>query len=1106
MKKILRVISVFIIFCTILANLNLVNAIEQENIVDKQTEDIEDEQNNVEEENIPTENERVLPEENEDNRSEDIIYRMDEDGNIFEATDLDLPGLVEEEEDFIQPFSIREQVAVVNFNRGVNAVTNYTEAGTGRAGYTHGQFGADAAYLEHSADGRQVKFMLSDVVGWVDASLVQIVRYDNPNARTLSYYTVNSNGRIVHNISTNINSSSHGTALTVGLANAAPYLRTGVRYYSYDGHYFYDNSDGNGYSRMIADYRNGVRTNSVNPNNPYYNYFQYLPHRSTTNYTAAELNRYLVSRIPNDPQSKMVNTGESFIRSQNTHGVNALLMYGVAINESNWGRSNIAQTRNNLFGHAAIDSNPGGNATGYATVADSIEHHANGFLSRGYLNANDWRYGGGHVGSKGSGVNIQYASDPYWGVKAASQAWVLDLTLGPKDAYKYTLGIKDTINTNHTLATVRNAASSSATGLYTTAAGTTTRAISNYPFILLDQAPQNGFYRIQSNTTLNANRTAINPTGTFNFTRDHVFMPVTNTTIVGQLDTENTVGAETGKGPNESTIRYMANSQNVGWLGEVTELNTAGTTGRNLNLYQMRITMISVPRSTHLSGKIFTSDRGWIEYSNIESDTTVGMEGSPIQIVNFDLNNVPGYRLEYRVHSESHGWQAWTIQGNNAGTSGRNIQAIEFRLIADDSVTVEGPQIYTRGFLRNIGWTQHVPDGESLEGVGSGNALEALHVGIDNVSSYQLSAKVYMQGEGWRTYNNIHGDTTLGSDTEGKMIEGLIFELEGYQLQYRVHLQQLGWQDWTDEGQVAGAIGAGFRIENIQFTILDEEKPIASPSITYRTQVETDGWLPYVRNGQTSGTEGQSKRMETIRLALSNVGPDVYISARVHVQTDGWKTYNNVTASTDIGTVGEGKRLEAMIFEMHNNPGYKLQYRVQVQQLGWQGWADQGNVAGTTGSGLRVEAIQFRIVECDGLQSKPGITYRSYVQQNGWLPYVQEGQTSGTSGEAKRLEALRLSLYNVPEDAYISGDVHVQTDGWLNYSRISELTDVGTLGQSKRLEAVNFKLHNVSGYKLQYRVHAQTHGWLPWTDEGEVAGTIGEAKRVEAIEFRIVKK
>ncbi len=54
----------------------------------------------------------------------------------------------------------------------------------------------------------------------------------------------------------------------------------------------------------------------------------------------------------------------------------------------------------------------------------------------------------------------------------------------------------------------------------------------------------------------------------------------------------------------------------------------------------------------------------------------------------FNLVNVPGYHLEYRVHSSDIGWQDWVKQGNYAGNSSKDIQAIDFRLVADDTVKV----------------------------------------------------------------------------------------------------------------------------------------------------------------------------------------------------------------------------------------------------------------------------------------------------------------------------------------------------------------------------------------------------------------------------------
>ena len=64
----------------------------------------------------------------------------------------------------------------------------------------------------------------------------------------------------------------------------------------------------------------------------------------------------------------------------------------------------------------------------------------------------------------------------------------------------------------------------------------------------------------------------------------------------------------------------------------------------------------------------------------------MGNSNTALQKVNFTLNNLSGYKLQYRVHSADIGWQNWIDQGNDAGTIGKNIQAIDFRLIHGSSV------------------------------------------------------------------------------------------------------------------------------------------------------------------------------------------------------------------------------------------------------------------------------------------------------------------------------------------------------------------------------------------------------------------------------------
>jgi uncharacterized protein YjdB len=46
---------------------------------------------------------------------------------------------------------------------------------------------------------------------------------------------------------------------------------------------------------------------------------------------------------------------------------------------------------------------------------------------------------------------------------------------------------------------------------------------------------------------------------------------------------------------------------------------------------------------------------------------------------------------------------------------------------------------------------------------------------------------------------------------------------------------------------------------------------------------------------------------------------------------------------------------------------YVISYRAHVQNLGWTDWMTDGKTAGTTGLGLRLEAIQIKVEEANPL-------------------------------------------------------------------------------------------------------------------------------------------
>ena len=406
---------------------------------------------------------------------------------------------------------------VVNFRvkSSASEITTYMNCENGQQGYINGYSMSDGAFLGY--ENGKVKFKAAGVTGLVNPSEVGIIDYDN--AKTVSCYKT-SNGGLYHYVANIItNSDSYYSVNYIG--NIPSYLSNNTTYYSYDGHYFYAS-----YNRMIDDYKNGVYSNSVNSNNPYYNYFQYLPARSKTSLTASQLDQYTIQMVSS---GKLLNAGSSLISNQNTYGVNALIMYANAALESGWGQSQIAINRNNLFGHGAVDSNPYYGANGYASVDDCVKYHAKMFISEGYCDPKDYsgRYYGSHLGDKESGINVKYASDPYWGEKIAHICWSVQNGLGVNEVNKYTLGIA-----NGNVAFYTNPDSNL---LFNSG------NFSSYPIILLSKS--NGYYKVQSDPTLNENRTSITQDkGEYNFDQYYAYINANSVYALNSVQNGNTSG------------------------------------------------------------------------------------------------------------------------------------------------------------------------------------------------------------------------------------------------------------------------------------------------------------------------------------------------------------------------------------------------------------------------------------------------------------------------------------------------------------------------------------------------------------------------------------
>ena len=286
-------------------------------------------------------------------------------------------------------------------------------------------------------------------------------------------------------------------------------------------------------------------------------------------------------------------------------------------------------------------------------------------------------------------------------------------------------------------------------------------------------------------------------------------------------------------------------------------------------------------------------------------------------------------------------------------------------------------------------------------------------------------------------------------------------------IRYQTHVQDIGWQGWKSNGEVAGTSGQSLRLEGMN---IDVEG--ADNAIEYRTHVQDIGWQGWVRDGEMTGTSGRALRLEAIEIRLKG----------------------------DMASI------------------YDIYYRVHAQSIGWMDWAKNGQSAGTAGLSYRLEAIQIKLVPKGG--AAPGSTavpfkdasgsagasvkYQTHVQNVGWQGWKSNGEVAGTSGQSLRLEGMYIDIEGA--DNAIEYRTHVQDIGWQGWVRDGEMT--GTSGRSLRLEAIEIRLKGdmAANYDIYYRVHAQNIGWMDWAKNGKSAGTAGLSYRLEAIQIVIVQK
>lgn len=465
------------------------------------------------------------------------------------------------------------------------------------------------------------------------------------------------------------------------------------------------------------------------------------------------------------------------------------------------------------------------------------------------------------------------------------------------------------------------------------------------------------------------------------------------------------------------------------------------------------------------------------------------------------------------------------------------------------------PSLTIQAHVQKIGWMTPTSDDTTIGNPGNSESIEALKIQSTGNMNLGITGSVLVQGKGWTP--NIGEDEIWGTTGESRHLEAIRLNVspesaKDYDIYYRVYAQRYGWLGWTKNSLPAGTEGYNLRMEGLQIRIVKKGERINGKTsnafitnqvhvVRFETGTHATITRQKVQNGKCAGRPKDPTRLGyrltgwytdktylhpwsfnqaiTKDMTLYAGWQPKYkadISTSVHVQRLGW--LDAVQDNAIAGTTGSGLRMEALRLNSVGPVNLGIMAQAHVQKIGWQSWKNEGSLIGTQGQSKRIEAIRIKLNR--EATNKYDVYYRVHAQHFGWMGWTKNGAKAGTAGYGYRLEALQIKVilkgspapfndrmtqtdqsFIYPKVKY---SVHVQRIGW--QQDVKDGAIAGTSGKSLRLEAVKIEKGSdeLPDGDITYRTHIQGTGWeKEWQKNNHLSGTSGRGLRLEAIQIKL---
>lgn len=457
----------------------------------------------------------------------------------------------------------------------------------------------------------------------------------------------------------------------------------------------------------------------------------------------------------------------------------------------------------------------------------------------------------------------------------------------------------------------------------------------------------------------------------------------------------------------------------------------------------------------------------------------------------FPVTKIKALGVRYITHVQDIGWMNWVSNGEVSGTTGR-AKRMEALYIQLDDYSIYN-KIKYQTHVQDIGWMNWVNGGEMAGTNYQAKRMEAIRVMLDSslTNQYSVYYRAHVQDIGWMNW--VKNGEIAGTTGRAKRIEALQIKI----------VQNEGYVPPEPEPVPASE----------PESIVEPEPEIVYPHINYSIHT-SNGWSDYGVDGETIGSIESPLSIDMIKVKLDNqTDMTAGMGVLTYTTEKGWTTLTG----SDVQNGISGKGIEAIKIGLAEGIGnaYDIFYRVYVHKLGWLDWTKNGAVAGTKGYYYPIEAIEIKLQDKNNGELTVGanayketstkLTYTSSINKTGWQKYVNNGEIVGTTGQGIQMEAIKLKL-ETGIDGNIVYKTYVSNMGWTDV--VGNNTISGVENTNRKLEALEIALTGEMAniYDIYYRVHVSNIGWLDWTKNGERAGCLNTNQQIEALQLKLVLK